>query len=330
MAKGARAIVAVLAVALGAAPSAWADGCAAAAGAASVAAVGSAEGVALVTGREARRVRLGARADAIAWSQGLERFVVAVGRELWTVAPTGAAHRVARLPGRARSLALVPDRATLVAVATDSSQMGVAVYRLEAERAERVGGGVEPARAPRRVSAGDVDGDGVVEVLVLVTGRARFDPHDRLRPFVYGWDGRRLYPKWLGSRLARPFDDAALADLDGDGRADLVAVEQTRDGRRELAAYRWTGFGFERIAAGAGGGTICGLGVDAAGRILAVVDSIARAHRIDAGRIEIVAERAGPADAVVDVDGRPAALAGHTLFHLPGATATPGPGETVP
>jgi hypothetical protein len=115
---------------------------------------------------------------------------------------------------------------------------------------------------------GDVDGDGRIEALVLVTGYARFDPQPALRPFVYGWDGARLYPKWLGSRLSRPFDDATLGDLDGDGRDELVAVERTRDGRRELAAYRWRGFGFERLATSDPVEEVCGPAVDASGRVL--------------------------------------------------------------
>ena len=200
---------------------------------------------------------------------------------------SGTARRAARLGGAARTLSRA--RSGLIAVAVDAPQRAVAVYAAWKGRLRLVGGGVEGWRKPSRISWGDVDGDGSIEALVLVTGRARFDRRLALRPFVYGWDGRRLYPKWLGSRLSRPFDDATLGDLDADGRDELVAVEHTRDGRLELAAYRWRGFGFERTGVSAPASHICGLSVDEQGYILAVADGVPSAFRLSAERIEPVA-----------------------------------------
>jgi hypothetical protein len=98
-----------------------------------------------------------------------------------------------------------------------------------------------------------------------------------------------LYPKWLGSRLSRPFDDAVLGDLDADGRDELVAVEHTREGQLEIAAYHWRGFGFERAAVSAAASRICGLSVDGQGHILAVADGVPSAFRLSAERIEPLA-----------------------------------------
>jgi len=97
---------------------------------------------------------------------------------------------------------------------------------------------------PWKLAIADVDGDGKCEIVLGVHKATRFfpKPHDCL--FVYGWDGRRAYPKWLGSALSKPFTDFALADLDGDGRDELVSVERTRDDRRCLVVYSWRGFGF--------------------------------------------------------------------------------------
>ena len=57
-------------------------------------------------------------------------------------------------------------------------------------------------------------------------------------------DGR-LQPVWLGSRLARPFDDYRLFDLDGDGVDEILSIESVQSGNRLLALYDWKGFGFE-------------------------------------------------------------------------------------
>jgi hypothetical protein len=232
-------------------------------------------------------VDLGAGALEVVWCAELGRFVAAAGSALWTVTRAGSARRIARLPGPARALSDVHDG--LLAVALDAPRRAVAVYVVRRGRIRLAGGGVEGWRRPSRVSWGDVDGDGSVEALVLVTGRARFDQRLALRPFVYGWDGRRLYPKWLGSRLSRPFEDATLGDVDADGRAELVAVERTRDGQLELAAYRWRGFGFERVAVAPPASRVCRLAVDERGRITAVVDGTSSAYRLAAERIEPIA-----------------------------------------
>ena len=92
--------------------------------------------------------------------------------------------------------------------------------------------------------------DGSEDLMVGVYKTARFHPVMANRPFIYGWDGKTMYPKWLGSRLSRPFTDFVLADFGSGVR--IVAVEQTREGANELAVYRWEGFGVTRVWNGAG------------------------------------------------------------------------------
>ncbi len=192
---------------------------------------------------------------------------------LWISEPHAYPRLLTPLSGSAVSVA-VDVSGGLAAVAYAAGTPAVELFAARGGRFQSVGGGVESWRRPTRVSLGDVDGDGQVDALVLVTGRARFDHRVALRPFVYGWDGARLYPKWLGSRLSRPFHDATLGDLDHDGRAELVSVEDTRDGDLEIAAYRWSGFGFERVATSVPASTVSSLFVDADG-IRAVVDGVA-------------------------------------------------------
>jgi hypothetical protein len=100
---------------------------------------------------------------------------------------------------------------------------------------------------PWKVQVCDVDGDGKPEVSLGVYTVAKYHPVYAKRPFLYEFSNHQLYPKWLGSRLSRPFDDYVFCDVDGDGKDELIASEATRDDKKELDAYQWTGFGFESI-----------------------------------------------------------------------------------
>lgn len=102
-----------------------------------------------------------------------------------------------------------------------------------------------PARwKPWKLAVADVDGDGRREIVVGVYKQTRFFPKPHNCLFIYGWDGRRAHPKWLGSSLSRPFVDFAFIDTDGDRQDELAAIEIKRDGRRCIALYSWNGFGF--------------------------------------------------------------------------------------
>lgn len=98
---------------------------------------------------------------------------------------------------------------------------------------------------PLKVLAGDIDGDGRVEIGVCVYKTAKFHPVPAKRPFFYALQDGQLQPVWLGSRLARPFADYRLFDLDGDGVDEIVSIESVQSGNQLLALYDWKGFGFE-------------------------------------------------------------------------------------
>ncbi len=100
---------------------------------------------------------------------------------------------------------------------------------------------------PWKVLTGDVDGDGRMEISLGVYKEAPFHPVMAKRPFIYDWQEDGLVPKWRGSRLFRPFTDYIFADLDGNGRDELIAVELLENGQKVLQAYSWKGFGFEGV-----------------------------------------------------------------------------------
>jgi hypothetical protein len=104
--------------------------------------------------------------------------------------------------------------------------------------------GVPGRWKPWKLVVADVDGDGRKEILLGVHKATRYFPEPHNCLFVYGWDGRQAFPRWLGSRLSKPFVDFALADVDEDGRDEVLSVEVTRDKRRCLLSYSWCGFGF--------------------------------------------------------------------------------------
>jgi len=99
------------------------------------------------------------------------------------------------------------------------------------------------AMKPLNVMAGDINRDGVKEISLKVYKSAEYDPNPAQRPFFFNVSKGNLEAVWLGSRLARPFIDYALADLNGDGFDEIASLE-TAPGGCLLAAYSWDGFGF--------------------------------------------------------------------------------------
>ncbi|MBN1947501.1 MAG: hypothetical protein JW797_17655 [Bradymonadales bacterium] len=73
------------------------------------------------------------------------------------------------------------------------------------------------------------------------------EPQPHRTVWVLRWTGHRIEEVWLGSAMARPLLDIGVADLDGDGRWELVALERTAD-RCVVTAYRFDGFGFVGLA----------------------------------------------------------------------------------
>lgn len=103
---------------------------------------------------------------------------------------------------------------------------------------------------PIDFTVGEMNDDGVRELLMLVYKTSRLHPVYMMRPFFYQVSGETLKPIWRGSRLSAPFSEILLNDIDGDGVDELFAVEYNRYRRKYIRAYRWNGFGFTAFATG--------------------------------------------------------------------------------
>lgn len=114
---------------------------------------------------------------------------------------------------------------------------------------------------PWKVQVCDVDGDGEKEISLGVYTVAKYHPVYAKRPFIYYYHDNKLYPKWLGSRLSRPFEDYVFCDIDRDGMDELISIEITKEGKKELNSYKWKGFGFESIGCSKAYDNITDLGV---------------------------------------------------------------------
>ena len=186
--------------------------------------------------------------NQVRWAMGLPATII------FLYAATSCAPCTWALPSRSVPATVRPATAIVATVATDLDSDGkiervVLDARLDPVLAvwrgkKRLWRGVPQRWKPWKLTTADVDGDGKREIVLGVFKPTRFFPRPHNCLFVYGWDGKRAFPKWLGSSLSRPFTDFLLADLDGDREDELIALETTRAGKHCVVVYSWVGFGF--------------------------------------------------------------------------------------
>lgn len=100
---------------------------------------------------------------------------------------------------------------------------------------------------PWKIVFTDVDCDSVMEVCLGVSKKSPLHPIIAKRLFIYNFQ-QGLQPKWLGSRLARPFIDFDFSG--GTTKNILVSLELDAQDRRRLNFYQWDSFGFTGIETG--------------------------------------------------------------------------------
>ena len=121
----------------------------------------------------------------------------------------------------------------------------------------------------------DLDSSGLPEVSLLVWRPFEPWPIDQIVPnpgridahqgadglschvILIGWRDGRFREVWAGSALADPLLSMFPADLDGDGRPELAALESGYDDppggpARALTVWGWNGFGFDLLARAGG------------------------------------------------------------------------------
>ena len=121
-----------------------------------------------------------------------------------------------------------------------------------------------------QISAGDPNDDGRTELLLLLwqpdaTGRLRS------QPYLLGWRSGRYRIIWGGSATAVPIQSVAIADLNADGRSELVVLEggaQPGDPGDHVSVWHWHGWGFQlEWRSPAGHWRTIGLRADAGGMV---------------------------------------------------------------
>ena len=101
---------------------------------------------------------------------------------------------------------------------------------------------------PWKLEIADLDSDGRLEVLVGVYKKSPKDPVLAKRVFTYNWNGKRLLPRWLSSRLSRRFTDFTVGKPQGSPRTLLFALENCPGGLLRVSAYGMISFGCEHLA----------------------------------------------------------------------------------
>ncbi len=96
-----------------------------------------------------------------------------------------------------------------------------------------------------RFCTGDMDGDSIIDAIVGVEKKTRFDPVVRKRVFMFRNIEGKVRPLWMGSRLGQPVFDFNVVKVDGETR--LRSVEEEKNGKFLVAEYKWSSFGVKFI-----------------------------------------------------------------------------------
>ncbi len=105
----------------------------------------------------------------------------------------------------------------------------------------------DPAWRFTRMAVGDPNDDGRTELLLLLEQPDATGVF-HTQPYLLGWRGGRYRIIWGGSATPQPIREFALADLEGDGRNELVVLEghaAADQPATSLSVWRWHGWGFQ-------------------------------------------------------------------------------------
>ena len=90
---------------------------------------------------------------------------------------------------------------------------------------------------------GDINNDGVDDILVGVIKATRFDKQKRKRVFMFKLFEGYIRPLWLGSRVSQPLESFRI--VKNGNQNVLKTMEFEEDGSFLVCEYKWRGFGLE-------------------------------------------------------------------------------------
>lgn len=152
----------------------------------------------------------------------------------------------------------------------------------------------------------DLDTDGALEAALLVwrpfrpwpvskilsAGSPIDDFHDAngqsCQLILIGWSRGAFREVWAGSALADPIQSFAAADLDGDGKQELAALEGSYDDppgapAQRLKLWKWDGFGFSVLASAPGRFGRLRAAQTASGQVRVLAQGVLFPHWFDGG-----------------------------------------------
>lgn len=123
----------------------------------------------------------------------------------------------------------------------------------------------------KQVLISDLNQDGRAELILLIDRPYKPWPVDQWLPYggrieyfqdangmsshiiLIGWKEGRYREAWAGSSMSQPALEIGTADLNQDGRVELVTMEGTYDDRgifpgKAIKLWEWNGFGFSLLA----------------------------------------------------------------------------------
>jgi poly-gamma-glutamate synthesis protein (capsule biosynthesis protein) len=110
--------------------------------------------------------------------------------------------------------------------------------RVSVFEADRLGWESPPEWHVLDVALGDPNDDGRGE-LMLVLQKLDKNGKTASHPFMIGHRGGIYRQVWGGSAVAIPIQEVELADVDGDGKQELIVLEEQSDGMKTISVLKW-------------------------------------------------------------------------------------------
>lgn len=104
----------------------------------------------------------------------------------------------------------------------------------------------EPDWRVEDAALGDPNNDGRMEILVAFM-KPDSTGEMKSQPFLVGYRRGLFGTWWGGSPIDYPLLEVELADIDGDGRQELIALEKLPQDQQRVGVWRWHGWGFSLI-----------------------------------------------------------------------------------